>query len=164
MSFFCKLFRCKPNCDEARREEQADCERRINEVHRGHEAEYERLLRLKDRWEDGALEWQEKYLNMRDLRDAWKEKYQGCRDELNAKPEPSKAIKSLTIQDGKFIVNGRETRLYGASKREMICAGAGVVSDLSYDYWQVKKAILASKINYIRAIAPKDFLIYFRED
>jgi len=47
MNFICKLFRCKNNCDDARREEQADCERRINEVHRGHEAEYERLRNLK---------------------------------------------------------------------------------------------------------------------
>ena len=163
MNFLCKLFGCEPDCEEAVLWQQRDCERRLSEVHREHEAEYKKLRKIKDRWEDGALEWERKYLNMRDLRDAWKEKHQGCRDELNAKPKPSKAIKSLAIQDGKFIINGRETRLFGASKREMICASAGVISNLSYNHRWVKKLILASNTNYIRVFAPKD-LAFFRNE
>jgi len=150
MNFICKLFGCKPNCDDAREAEQEDCAQRLDAVHKGHEAEYVKLNKVKKRWEDRAEEW--------------RLKYQGCRDELNAKPEPSKAIKSLTIQDGKFIVNGIETELYGAFKRKAFAIGSGdyPASNVNYTYKDIEEDFLNSKANYFRAIAPLD-LVYFRK-
>ena len=160
MSFFCKLFRCKPNCDEARREEQADCERRINEVHRGHEAEYKKLNRVKKRWEARALKWeeiagmrQENHLDCLGELSKCEEKLEECED----KPEPSKAIKSLAIQGGKFIVNGRETILIGCSRYKAL-----FFEDESWEDWGVanleeyESELIKSGINYVRHGTGKD--------
>jgi len=126
-------------------------------------------------WRKRALKWRKRYLAMKIERtkwrkqsDIWQEDCEDCEEELaeckeEPDPQPDPAIKSLTIKNGKFIVNGKVTKLIGVSKREMICASAGVVPDLSYDPYRVKKSIIASNTNYIRVLAPKD-LVFFRQE
>lgn len=99
----------------------------------------------------------------------WRDKYQDCMKKKPKpeppKPKPSKAIKSLTVRKNTFLVNGKPTKLYGVSKREMIAVGSGDYpqSKVNYTYKEIKTAILSSNINYIRVLAGKN-LGFFRKE
>jgi len=149
MNWLCKLFGCKQkDCTEeivrAVKECQDDCNRIIRE----------REIRLMEE----TTKLQEE-LSLEILaRESWRRKYNDC-----MKNKPSKAIKSLEVRDGKFLVNGKATKLYGVSKREMIAVGSGDCTNVNYKYADIKKAILNSNINYIRVLAGKN-LDYFRKE
>ena len=143
--WICEKFDCKRYCQDctgeiakAVKESQEDCNRIIRKRDKLLKSEY-----------DENVKW-------------WKQKYNDCmKDKPN--PQPSKAIKSLEVKDGKFWVNGKATKLYGVSKREMIAVGSGDCTNVNYKYADIKKTILNSNINYIRVLAGKN-LAYFRKE
>ena len=115
MNWLCKLFGCKQkDCTEEIAREVKKSQDDCNRIIRGREMRLmEEMNKLQDELKLEIL-----------ARESWREKYDACmKDKPN--PQPSKAIKSLEVRDGKFWVNGKATKLYGVSKREMIAVGSG---------------------------------------
>jgi len=139
-----------------------------------HYADHRRTKMTKKYWKKKALYWKEKFQDMRESRamqramsQEWRKKYKDCREELKEceeEPNPQPAIKSLSIREGKFIVNDKQTKLIGAFKREAFVVGAGTFpKPVNYTYVELKDAFFKSKANYFRVIAPKN-LAYFRNE
>lgn len=124
----------------------------------------ERVARVKARWAERIKKKNIKIRELRrKLRACMKKKPNPPEPPPPVPPKPDKAIKSLEVRNGKFIVNGQPTKLYGVSKRGMIAVGSGDLPGMNYTYAEIKKALFASNINLIRVLAGKN-LSFFRNE
>jgi len=123
-------------------------------------------------WKKRALEWKEKYLDMRHLRNIWRNKYQSCKEELNecgrrltdceddlreckGEPDPNPTPdKKLTVENGKILYGGSPIKLCGVSRWEALWRATGE-HGYPYDWGQYslewyENKLIESGINYVR--------------
>ena len=87
----------------------------------------------------------------------WKKQYEDC---MGDKPDPSdppptppisKAIKSLEVRGGQFIVNGKATILIGCNRWEALARAKGIWYDWGTESFEwYEEQLIRSGINYVR--------------
>ena len=88
----------------------------------------------------------------------WQKKYDECRGYVPDPPPTSKAIKSLEVRDGQFIVNGKATILIGCSRWEALARAKKIWYDWgtkSFEWYE--EQLIKSGINYVRHGIIPDF-------